>query len=171
MKKNKALFLDRDGVINKIVVRNNRQTSPRSFEEFELSPGIARILSTAKERGFLNIIATSQPEVVRGLIAREEVERMHDFIRSNLAIDDILVCFHDDADHCECRKPKPGLLTQAAKKWNIDLRTAFMVGDTYKDVEAGRAAGAVTILVNAFYNQDAQPDHRIETLEEILNFI
>src|SRR3989344_4070411 len=171
MAKNKALFLDRDGIINKIIARDDKQTSPRSFEEFELTPGIKEILKEFKNRGFLNIIITSQPEVERGLVTKEEIDKMHDFIKDNLLIDDLLVCFHDDYHNCDCRKPKPGLFFGSAKKWDVDLSKSFMLGDTHKDIRAGRSAGVKTILIDTFYNQEVQPDYRIKNFGEIFNLI
>jgi D-sedoheptulose 7-phosphate isomerase len=167
----KAIFLDRDGVINKVFLKNGKLVSPRKYEDFELLPDVEKVLKFLKDIGFIIIVITNQPDIARGLIKKEELDKMHTLIREKLPVDDIFVCPHDDAHGCNCRKPKPGLLFEAAKKWNINLNASFIVGDTWKDVEAGKAAGCVTILINASYNQGIDCDYKIEDLKEILNII
>jgi len=171
MGKNKAIFLDRDGVINEVVIRDGKQTSPRSFEEFRINSGINEVLRELKRQKFLNIIITNQPEVDRRLVEKKVVDEIHRSIKTNLSIDDLFVCFHDDRHNCNCRKPKPGLLLEATEKWNIDLSKSFIVGDTQKDVEAGQAAGLKIILIDTFYNQGVKSDYRIKDFEEILNLV
>ena len=166
LKTRKAIFLDRDGVINKILFNNGKPFSPRKLDEFELLPKVEEALISFKEMGFLNIIVTNQPDIARGLMKIEELDSMHALIRKSLPIDDIYVCPHDDSDNCSCRKPKPGMLLDAAKKWDIDLSRSFIIGDTWKDIEAGKAAGCKTILIDALYNKGVSCDYKVRSLKE-----
>jgi D-glycero-D-manno-heptose 1,7-bisphosphate phosphatase len=161
----KAIFMDRDGVINKVLLNNGHPFSPRKLDEFELLPNVKEVLNSFKEMGFINIIVTNQPDIARGLMKIEELNSMHTLIKKRLPIDDIYVCTHDDSDNCSCRKPKPGMLLDAAKKWGIDLNRSFLIGDTWKDMEAGKAAGCKTILIDAPYNKSVSCDYRVRDLK------
>ncbi|HHT9125294.1 MAG TPA: D-glycero-alpha-D-manno-heptose-1,7-bisphosphate 7-phosphatase [Candidatus Brocadiia bacterium] len=167
----KAIFLDRDGVINKVFLSNGKPFSPRRFSEFELIPEVENALNSFKEVGFTNIVITNQPDIARGFLKWEELEKMHSLIRERLSIGDIFVCPHSDKDNCLCRKPKPGALLEAAKKWNVDLKGSFFIGDTWKDTVAGKRAGCKTILINMPYNQGVESDYRIEDLNKAVEII
>jgi len=167
----KAIFLDRDGVINKAILKEGKPFSPRRFEEFKLFDGIREVLEKFKKKDFLNIIVTNQPDIARGLIERETLEKMHKFIKENLPIDDIFVCPHDDIANCHCRKPKPGMLLEAAKKWDINLNESFIIGDSWKDIEAGKAVGCATILLDNLYNKEAEPDFRARDIDLAMKII
>jgi len=174
MKKIKrAIFLDRDGVINRVIIRGNKISSPWKLEEFEFLPGVKDVLKKLREAGFLNIVVTNQPDVKRGNLKVEELEKMNQILKENLPIEEIKICPHDDSDNCSCRKPKPGLLIEAAKKYGIDLKNSFLIGDGWKDVEAGKAAGCKVILLKTDYNQEAQKksDFVVENLEEAYKII
>ncbi len=147
----RAVFLDRDGVINRAVIKNGKSYPPGSLAEFEILPGVREAIAALREAGFLVIVATNQPDVGAGRQRVEVVEAMHARLRQELAVDDIRVCYHVDADRCECRKPLPGMLLDAARSWDIALGASFMVGDRWRDVEAGRAAGCRTALVDHHY--------------------
>lgn len=165
----RAFFLDRDGVINAVVTREGQLTSPRRDEEFHILPSVPEAIVQMRSAGFLVIVVTNQPEISRGLVQRETVNRFHSRMRSELAIDDIEVCYHDTEDRCSCRKPEPGLLVASAKRWNIGLSQSFLVGDREKDIEAGRRAGCTTMLIHAPYNQAAAaPDFLVESLDHAL---
>lgn len=157
----KAVFLDRDGIINNIIVRDNNPFSPRSFGEFELIHGIEVPLYSFRGRGFLNIIVTNQPDVSRRLLPIDELNKMHALIIERLPVDDIMICPHDDADNCNCRKPKAGMLVYAAEKWDINIKESYLVGDSWRDIEAGKAVGCKTILLDMPYNQEVRSDHRV----------
>jgi D-glycero-D-manno-heptose 1,7-bisphosphate phosphatase len=161
-----AIFLDRDGVINKVVFRDGLPVSPRSIEEFVLNEGIREAVSEFRKHGFKIIVITNQPDIARGRVTLEVLDGMTRQMRQELPIDDVFMCLHDDGDECPCRKPKPGLLLQAALKWDLYLPDSFFIGDTWKDVEAGRAVGCKTILLDAPYNQDVVPDLRVKSLSE-----
>lgn len=164
----RAIFFDRDGVINKAIVEEGRPFSPRTFEEFELVDNIGDLLELCRKEGFLNIIITNQPDISRGLIDENSLRKMHKFIKKNMSVDDILVCPHTDTDNCYCRKPKPGMLLAAADKWNIDLNGSFLIGDQWKDMEAGRNAGCTTILIDCHYNKGVDSDFRIGDLSSAI---
>jgi D-glycero-D-manno-heptose 1,7-bisphosphate phosphatase len=138
------------------------------LEEFELLPGAAQTIEALRKAGFLIIVVTNQPDVATGVQRREVVEAMHENLRAAGLCDDIKVCFHTDADGCECRKPKPGMLIDAAREWQIDLSRSFMVGDRWRDVAAGKAAGCYTFLIDYEYRERRadNPDAVVWSLEE-----
>lgn len=144
-----AAFLDRDGVLNKLVVRDGRAGSPRTLDEFELLPGVGSAVEALRRAGLLVVVVTNQPDVARGLLVLPELERMHGRLRALLPVDSVYTCPHDDADGCLCRKPKPGLLLQAAWELQISLKDSWLVGDSWKDIEAGKAASCTTLLVQS----------------------
>src|SRR6516225_8516022 len=143
-----AVFLDRDGVLNRAVVRNGMPYPPNSVEDMEILPGVPEACHALKSAGFLLIVITNQPDVARGTQTRQAVEEINAAIRSRVQVDDFLVCYHTDSDHCSCRKPRPGLIHEAALRWAIDLPRSFVVGDRCRDVEAGEKAGCRTVLVD-----------------------
>jgi len=166
-----AVFLDRDGVINKGIIRDGRSYPPKTLEQLEILPGVAEALNRLKVAGYALVVVTNQPDVARGRQTREVVEAMHLALAQQLPIDEFRVCFHDDADACECRKPKPGLLTRAP---HYDLPHSFMVGDRWRDIEAGRRAGVQgAILVEYGYDEplSAEPDIRLRSLLEAADWI
>ena len=171
--KNKAIFWDRDGVLNKVIMRNGKPSSPWCIEEFEILPDVKRCLEKTKEMGFLNIVFTSQPDISRGLLKTEELEKIHRIISETLLVDEIKFCPHDDKDNCECRKPKPGLIVEAVKKWSIDLDKSYVVGDSWKDIKAGKSAGCKTFLLRREYNKDYKEDYdfEINSLKQMVEII
>lgn len=163
------MFLDRDGVINRAIVRDGKPYPPAILEEFELLPGAKQAIETLHKAGFLIIIVTNQPDVATGAQSREMVEAMHDRLRAAGLCDDIRACYHTDADGCDCRKPKPGMLIDAAHEWQIDLARSFMVGDRWRDVAAGKAAGCYTFFIDYQYRERRadNPDAVVGSLEEV----
>ena len=151
----RAIFLDRDGVINRAFIRDGRSYSPASLDDFAILPGVPEALTALHHANFRLIIVTNQPDVGNGLQPLEVVEAMHRQLRRALPLDQIKVCYHTDADGCACRKPKPGLLLDAAREWQLDLSQCVMIGDRWRDIEAGKAAGCKTILVRG--EDDAEP--------------
>ncbi len=147
----RAVFLDRDGVINRAVVRDGKPFPPDSLKELEILPGVAEALADLRAAGFVNVIVTNQPDVATGKQSREVVEAMHGFLLSALPIDAVKVCYHTDPDNCACRKPKPGMLLEAARELSIDLDASFMVGDRWRDVGAGQAAGCKCFFLDCGY--------------------
>ncbi len=149
----RAVFLDRDGVINRAVVRDGKPYPPDSLDAFELLPGVPEALARFRSAGMRVVVVTNQPDVRTGVQRREVVDAMHERLRTTLPIDDIRTCFHVDADACSCRKPKPGMLFDAAREGDLELSESFLVGDRWRDVGAGRAAGCRTIWINRGYRE------------------
>jgi len=169
----RAVFLDRDGVINRTIARNGVTHPPERLEEFEFLPGVTEAARELEEAGFTLLVATNQPDVARGKQSREEVEAMNDLVRRTLPVREVWTCYHDNADSCTCRKPKPGLLTEAAKKWGVDLSKSYMVGDRWSDIVAGQAAGCQTVLVLTPFSgpERCQPDRIVRDLPEAADWI
>jgi D-glycero-D-manno-heptose 1,7-bisphosphate phosphatase len=169
----RAAFLDRDGVINRAIVRDGKPHPPAGLAELELLPGVPEALSRLRKVGFLSIVVTNQPDVARGASLRKDVEAINEQLRSELALDAILVCWHDDAQACDCRKPKPGLLLQAARDYGVDLPASYMVGDRWRDIEAGRVAGCRTVWINRGYKERAPEgaDYETDGLPDAVDWI
>jgi len=149
--KNRAVFLDRDGVINRAIVRDGRPHSPANIAELVILPGVPEALHRLRAARFHLIVVTNQPNVSRGVQTRASIEAIHTALRAALPLSDIRVCYHDDADGCGCRKPAAGMLFDAARDAGIDLAASFMVGDRWRDIEAGRRAGCKTIFIDYDY--------------------
>ncbi len=162
----RAVFLDRDGVINRAVVRAGKPCPPATVSELEILPGVQQALERLRHCGFLLVVVTNQPDVARGRQSRAVVEQMHDVLMSHLPLDEIRVCFHDDDDRCDCRKPAPGLLVAAATDRHIDLHSSFMVGDRWRDILAGKRAGCATVMIDYDYAEavHVEPDFHAASL-------
>jgi len=137
----RAVFLDRDGVINRAFVREGRSYPPASLEEVEILPQVQWALNNLKTTGYLLIVVTNQPDVATGKTSKLAVDEINSYLANSLPIDDFRTCYHNDKDGCHCRKPLPGALLDAAIAHQIDLKNSFMIGDRWKDIEAGAAAG------------------------------
>jgi len=171
--KNKAVFLDRDGVLNRAIVRDGKPYPPASLAEFEILPGTKEALDKLKAAGYLLIVVTNQPDVGRGTQQKSIVEEMHEVLRTILPLDEIYVCYHGYDGECECRKPQPGMLLAAAREFKIDLKKSFMIGDRSKDIEAGKAAGCKTIFIDYQYSEKLKflADLEIDNFQEVLSAI
>ena len=169
----RAVFLDRDGVLNANLERDGRPVAPTNLEEFRLLPGVEAATGRLKQAGFLLVVVTNQPDVSSGRTPRSVVETMHARLRQSLPIDDIKVCYHRDEDRCACRKPLPGLIDEAAEEHDIDRNRSYLVGDRWRDIEAGQRAGCTTILIDYGYPQERpmQPDKVVASLTEAAEFI
>src|SRR5262249_26493400 len=167
----RAVFLDRDGVLNAMIARGGGWGAPLDLESFQIYPWAADSVARLRSVGLLSLVVTNQPELATGELSADVLEAMHERLRRETGVDAVYVCPHGDADGCGCRKPKPGLLRQAAREWGVDVTRSFMVGDRYRDVDAGRAAGCVTILVTGPAEGPARPDHRVADLREAVSTI
>ena len=148
-----AVFLDRDGVLNEAIMRNGKPYAPRDLSEFVITYGARAALEKLKREGFLLIVVTNQPDVARGKANRADVEKINAELAAILPLDAIEVCEHDDIEQCDCRKPKPGMILRASKRFGMDLAGSFMVGDRWRDIEAGQRAGCRTILIGDGYGE------------------
>jgi D-glycero-D-manno-heptose 1,7-bisphosphate phosphatase len=168
-----AVFLDRDGVINRTFIRDGTPHPPASLRDLEILPHVPEALSALKAGGYSLVVVTNQPDVARGTSSRDLVDAIHERLKSTLDLDAIFTCFHDDADACDCRKPKPGLLYRAANDLGIDLPSSFMVGDRWRDVEAGKRAGCRTFFVDCGHGErpPGSCDFRVGSLVEASRII
>lgn len=169
----RAVFLDRDGVINANLERNGKPVAPTNLAEFRILPGAPEAARRLKDAGFLLVVVTNQPDVATGRTAKATMEAMHAEICRLMPIDDFMICFHTDADSCSCRKPKPGLILEATEKHGIEIKSSYIVGDRWRDILAGQAAGCRTIFVDHGYVQDqpAAPDQTVKSLAEAATLI
>ena len=170
----RAVFLDRDGVINRSITRDGKPYPPSSVAEVEILSGVSEALEKLKDVGFLLVCVTNQPDVARRTQKKEIVEAIHELLLESLCIDEILVCYHDDQDKCKCRKPLPGMLLDAADRLEIDLKQSFMVGDRWRDIEAGQNAGCRAILIEYDYKEKGPsrpPDVKVGSLDRAAEWI
>jgi D-glycero-D-manno-heptose 1,7-bisphosphate phosphatase len=169
----RAVFLDRDGVLNKAIVRNGMPFSPKSTQEVEIIEDVKECIIGLEKLGFQIVVVTNQPDIAREEISINQVNDIHDFIKKFTGINNFFICPHDDSDNCECRKPKSGLLLQAAKLLKIDLGRSYMIGDRWKDIEAGQNAGCTCFFINRNYSE-TPPKHpfiEVKSLSEATSII
>ena len=151
--KNRAIFLDRDGVLNKAIIREGKPYPPIDISELQICEGVEKGLYLLRSKGFLLIVVTNQTDASRRKTTINEIEAINNHLMDLLPLDEIYTCFHDNADNCFCRKPKPGMIINCAKKRNIDLSKSYIIGDRKNDIEAGILAGCKTIFIDYNYNE------------------
>jgi len=170
--KNKAVFLDRDGVLIRAKVILNKPFPPSNMEEMEILPGVQEGIQLLKHAGFKLIVITNQPDVARGTADIDIVNKMNNYIYTELGIHEIKCCFHDDSENCSCRKPKPGMIYEAEKEWNIDLALSYLIGDRWRDIETANNTDITTILIDYQYDEKkVKADFECKNFEEAVNFI
>jgi D-glycero-D-manno-heptose 1,7-bisphosphate phosphatase len=169
----RGVFLDRDGTLIRAFERDGVSVPPASLEQLEVLPGVPRALESLRQAGFALIVVTNQPDVARGTQTRDMVEAINQRLSELLSVDLIMSCFHDDADHCSCRKPEPGLLVDGAGQLGLHLARSYMVGDRWRDILAGQRAGCATILLrNRLDGADrVRPDFEVADLSEAAEII
>jgi len=171
----RAVFLDRDGVINRALERDSKPFPPRNLGEFQILPEVPAACAKLKAAGFLLVVATNQPDVGRGTLKSELVGQIHAEMSRQLPIDRVEVCFHSGREipACDCRKPRPGMLLRAARELDIDLSQSWMVGDRWRDVDCGQAAGCRTIYIDRGYAEELKqkPDFSARNLAEAADII
>ena len=168
----RAVFLDRDGVLSASLFKEGRPTAPTRFVDFVLLPGVPEALRTLKDAGYALVVVTNQPDVATGQLPLAELEKMHALLRAALPLDAIKICIHTDRDSCACRKPKPGMLLEGARELSLDLNRSYMVGDRWRDIEAGKAAGCRTILIGDGYGEkEIHPDLNATSLPDAARHI
>ncbi|NOX54118.1 MAG: HAD family hydrolase [Planctomycetes bacterium] len=166
-----AVFLDRDGVINEVIFRNGKPASPRSMDEFRLVDGIRAELDRLRAAGLRLFVVTNQPDVARGLLAPDILDAMTERILAELPVERVLVCPHDNADGCPCRKPQPGMLLEVARCEGVLLTQSYLIGDSWKDIEAARNARCRGILLRREYNRQVRCSLSVDTLQEAVDLI
>jgi D-glycero-D-manno-heptose 1,7-bisphosphate phosphatase len=170
----RAVFLDRDGVLNRAFVRDGKPYPPRNLSELEILPGVPTALRRLRDAAFDLIVLTNQPDVVRGKARLADVEAINARLKGDLDLDEVLSCFHDDKDKCLCRKPRPGFMFQMRDQRGVDLALSFMVGDRWRDLEAGRNAGCRTVFIDYHYDEPRPlhlADHVCASLSEAVEWI
>jgi D-glycero-D-manno-heptose 1,7-bisphosphate phosphatase len=170
----KAVFLDRDGVINRTVFHRGAQRAPRDLTEWAWMEGVHETLRALSARGYTLFVCTNQPDIARGWQTRAQVDEFHALIERELPVARIYACFHDTHAGCECRKPLPGMLLQAARDFQVELTSSWMVGDRASDIQAGRAAGCRTVFMRHVANtteDTAAAEWEIRKLSDLLDII
>lgn len=168
---NNAIFLDSDGVLNKVIIKDGKPAAPETLAEFEIPDEVKPALLRLKAEDYLLICVTNKPDIERGLTTQTIVDQIYNKMREELPLDDIFICYHENSD---CYKPKPGLLLDAAKKYQIDLAASYMIGDRWRDIGAGQNAGCKTIWINRDYNEqkpNPPADYTVYSLTEAVNII
>ena len=171
--KRPAVFLDRDGVLNAAILRDRRPFPPAAPDELEFVPGATKACRVLAEKGLLLVCVTNQPDIARGTASPATVDALNDAVQRQMGLHHVMVCPHDEADACPCRKPKPGMLLEAASRWNIALDRSVMVGDRWRDVEAGHAAGVATVYIDLDYDEPrpSRSDLTVASLSEAVPWI
>jgi D-glycero-D-manno-heptose 1,7-bisphosphate phosphatase len=170
----RAVYVDRDGVLNRAVVRDGKPYPPATPAELEILPGVLEALTGLRSAGFRLVVVTNQPDVGRGITPIEMVEAIHARMAAVLPLDAIEVCPHGGHEGCDCRKPRPGMLLRDGAAHSIDMSRSFMVGDRWRDIDAGAAAGCRTILIDVGYDERAPahpPDHVCGSLAQAAEWI
>src|SRR3989344_4054226 len=142
-----AVFIDRDGVINAIALRDGKLSVPFRLEDFKILPGVKEAVDILKNKGFVCVVVTNQPDIQRGNLSPEALSAMHEFMKKETGVDAVYFCPHDKDGECDCKKPKTGMIRQAVADLEIDLERSWVVGDRWRDIELGKAAGVKTVLV------------------------
>lgn len=170
----RAAFLDRDGVLNTAIVRDGQPYPPQSLDELRFEPGAKESVGLLRDAGFRTICVTNQPDVARGTLAADVATEINRRVVDELGLDDLIACFHDNADRCDCRKPLPGMLVEGGRRWGVDLAESYMVGDRWRDVDAGKAAGCKTVLIDRDWREraaEAKPNARVVSIVEAARWI
>lgn len=167
-----AVFLDRDGVLTEPIVRGGVAYAPTRVEDFVLMADAGPQVQRLRDAGFLCIVFTNQPERQKELLSQADLDEMHRQMRAAIpALDDVYVCPHDGSTPCRCRKPATGMIDDAAARWGIDVAASYVIGDRWRDVDAGRAAGCYSILIERSYSIDARGDEHVATLAEAVDAV
>ena len=169
----RGAFLDRDGVINETIFDNGVNRPPKSIDEIVIIDGVTDSIKNLEELRVIPIIVTNQPDVARGTTTQIEVNEINTRIKELTGIQHVYTCFHDDLDKCLCRKPKPGLLLKATEDLGLDLRRSFLVGDRWRDIEAGQNLGIDSFFIDSLKNEKKPnaPYTLVQSLFEAVNLI
>ena len=170
---NKAVFLDRDGVLNAAPIINGVPSPPSNTSELQIIERVGEAIARLKAHGFIPVIITNQPDIARGKVKIDAVSQINKTLCKVLEIEHLYMCSHDDHHRCECRKPQPGLILRASSDLEISLKDSFMVGDRWKDIAAGQAAGCKNFFIDYSYREDqpSQPFVKVTSLNEVADSI
>jgi D-glycero-D-manno-heptose 1,7-bisphosphate phosphatase len=166
----RAVFLDRDGVLIQSINREGKPYPPKVVSEVKILPGVMEALELLRSANFELIVVTNQPDVARGTSTIKEVNEINAHISNLLNLQKFYICYHEDSDQCDCRKPKPGLLTQAAIDLDIELTTSYMVGDRWRDIGAGQEAGCSSYFIDYKYDEP-EPKSSFITVTSLLGAV
>jgi D-glycero-D-manno-heptose 1,7-bisphosphate phosphatase len=168
-----AVFLDRDGVLTEASVVDGVPQSPRLASEMRILPEAAPACEALRTAGLALVCVTNQPEIARKTLDPAELKTMNEILQRALGLDEVVVCPHDEGDRCDCRKPLPGMITAAAERHGINLAASFTVGDRWRDVDAGRAAGTATVFIDRGYDEALreEPDVVVGGIQEASEWI
>ena len=166
----RAIFLDRDGVINKANVIEGKPYPPINLDALEIIDNVGDSLKALRELGFYLFIVTNQPDVARGVTRQSEVEKINQYLLDTLTLDGIYVCYHDDRDACKCRKPEIGFLLDLREKYDLCLSDSYVIGDRWRDIEMGQRAGCKTVFIDYGYQekQPVNPDFIVDSLSDFV---
>ncbi len=172
-KKNKAIFLDRDGVINRTIIKNHKPYPPKTINKFKVYNDV-KLLNNLKKKYYL-IIITNQPDVKNKIIKKELVKKFHKKILNKLLVDKIYVCYHNDQDKCSCRKPGIKFFLDAKKKFNLSLKKSYFIGDRWRDMLAGNKAKCINIFLDRNYFENFKYKfkyhYKCKNLKQAINYI
>lgn len=167
----KNIFLDRDGIINNVVIRNSKVESPRNFNEFSVKDDFRVFYDQVAHRDVNLFVVSNQPDISRGLMSQNELNLITDKLKEEFDFKEILYCLHDDKDACYCRKPNPGMITKIMEKYNLKANDTILIGDSWKDIEAGKNSNIKTVFLSQPYNTSlkTEADFVINNLSEIFH--
>ncbi len=165
------MFLDRDGVLAREIVRNGTAYAPTRVEDFVLVPEAGAQVQRLRDAGFLCVVFTNQPELANGELVPADLDEMHRRLRAAVPLDDVYVCPHDKSELCRCHKPSLGMIEDAVARWDIDLASSYVIGDRWRDVDAGRAAGCYSVLIERPYSAATWASARVGTLTEAVDTV
>ena len=161
----KNIFLDRDGIINEVVMRGDTIGSPRSLDEFTFRKDFLLFFELIKNKKINLFVVSNQPDIARKKMGQQVLEDINTLLKSYV-FKEIVYCTHDNDNSCSCRKPKPGMIEYLLDKYNLNKEESCIIGDSHKDILAGKAAEITTILLKTVYNknQECNPDFEITKL-------
>jgi len=169
----RAVFLDRDGVLNESQVIDGIPLPPRTIDQVEIIAGVEQAIEILKLYNFIPVVVTNQPDMARGTVLMEQILAINNHVGRLIGVEHFYTCFHDDEDRCPCRKPQPGLIHMAAKELGIDIKSSYLVGDRWRDVAAGQAAGCKSFFIDYSYSEKepGPPFIRVSSLLEATKLI
>jgi D-glycero-D-manno-heptose 1,7-bisphosphate phosphatase len=168
-----AVFLDRDGVLNNSVVRDGKPYPPQTLNELEMMPGARKAVFDLQQAGFVTVIVTNQPDAAKGKQTRDVVNAINAHVMSETGVEHLYVCWCVEGDDCNCYKPKPGMLLDAARDHGLDLSRSYMVGDRWRDIGAGINAGCKTLFIDWGYDEKRafDPDVIVDDIVQAAQYI